>query len=510
VIPYLILKARGSEFIGGYYFYDVNAKINHKFSDKSRLYYSFYNGLDKFYANSNSTYDNETSKSKAGSGWGNMIHALRWNYVLNDQLFCNSTATYSNYDFFINFFNEDKNSLISYEYLSGITDWTGKLDFDYIPNTENYIKFGANITNHTFNPGVNAFKVSQNIASIDTSFGNKAIYSQEAVLYAEDDIDFTPKLKINIGLHYSVFNVKGQTYQSLQPRISTRYLITDDLAAKASVVQMKQYIHLLTSSNIGLPTDLWVPVTNKIKPMDAWQTSIGLAYNLNSNYEFSIEGYYKPMNNLIEYKEGASFLSQNNDWETKIESGKGWAKGIEFLINKTSGKTTGWIGYTLSSTTRQFTNISEGKEFPYKFDRRHDIGIAITHKKSEAFDFGIVWVYGTGTATTLPEEKYASRGIINDYNNSMIEYFTTRNGYRMPSYHRLDIGFNFNKEVRWGTRTWSIGAYNAYNRQNPFFLFFSDNNSEGFNFLGSQSDRMYLKQISIFPIIPYFKYSIKF
>ena len=520
VFPYLYLKAKGSASTGGYYFYDVNGKINHKFSNQSRLYYSFYNGLDKFYANSNDNVDNTSRINEIGSGWGNTIHALRWNYLINDNLFCNSTATYSKYNFFVSYYNEEqkdnKKGVESFEYTSGITDWTGKLDFDYIPNTENYVKFGTSVTNHTFNPGVNAFEV-KNIdigsGAIDTTFGNSKINAQEIVFYAEDDIDITPKLKVNIGLHFSIFNVKRQTYQSLQPRLSSRYLITENLSAKASIVQMKQYIHLLTSSNIGLPTDLWVPVTNKIRPMDAWQTSVGLAYNMNSKFEFSVEGYYKTMYNLVEYKEGASFLSQGNDWEGKVESGKGWSKGIEVLINKTSGKTTGWIGYTLSQTDRQFSAISEGQVFPYKYDRRHDIGIAITHKPSERFDFGIVWVYGTGLATTLAEEKYPSRGMINsgssNFGSGMIEYYSTRNGYRMPAYHRLDIGANFNKKIKWGIRTWSIGAYNVYNHQNPFFLFFSDNKSEGLDFASSDG-KMYLKQISIFPIIPYFKYSVKF
>jgi outer membrane cobalamin receptor len=522
VIPYLVLKSMNSPSIGGYYFYDVNAKINHKFSNRSRLYYSLYNGLDKFYFDYNNTYENETTTGETGSGWGNTIHALRWNYIINDQLFCNSTATYSNYNFFVRFYNkietENGDNIISYEYTSGITDITGKVDFDYIPNPNNYIKFGTNYTSHVFNPGVNALELKDNntTSNIDTSFGNSQILAHEVALYAEDDINITSKLKVNIGIHYSLFNVKNKSYHSFQPRISTRYLINENLSAKASVVHMQQYIHLLTSSNIGLPTDLWVPTTNKLKPMNAWQSSIGMAYNLNSKYEFSIEAYYKPMLNLIEYKEGASFLSQGNDWENKVETGKGWAKGIELLINKTSGKTTGWIGYTLSQTTRQFSQISEGKEFPYKYDRRHDIGIAITHKPSEKFDFGIVWVYGTGTATTLAEEKYPSKNMLNSNSQfyesiGMIEYFSKRNSYRMPAYHRLDIGFNFIKKIKWGSRTWSFGAYNAYNHQNPFFLFFSDNKNEGLNFMGSSSgDQMYLKQISVFPIIPYVKYAIKF
>jgi hypothetical protein len=228
-----------------------------------------------------------------------------------------------------------------------------------------------------------------------------------------------------------------------------------------------------------------------------------LAYDLNRKYEFSVEAYYKPMNNLIEYKEGASFLSLNNTWEKKIENGKGLGQGIEFLVNKTSGKITGWIGYTFSYADRTFKNISFGKTFPYKYDRRHDVSVSVAWKKSEKFDAGLVWVYGTGNAVTLPEEQYAALGNVMDkyifYYGNMIEYFAYRNSYRMPSYHRMDIGVNFHKQIRWGKRTWSFGAYNVYNRQNPFYLDFS-----------SKNNQRVLMQYSIFPVIPYFKYTIKF
>jgi outer membrane cobalamin receptor len=516
VIPYLYLKATNSDYLVGYYFYDINAKINHKFSEKSRLYYSFYKGLDKFYVD----YTNDDYDESASSGWGNDLHALRWNYVLSDNLFCNTTATYSNYNFFILFKETQKTDSINTDgklgYTSGITDWSGKLDFDFIPSTRHYVRFGGNYTYHTFNPGVQVINIKGNNTSdnIDTSYGNYKVYTHEMYAYAEDDIEITDRLKVNLGLHYSFFNVKGQNYHSLQPRFSTRYMITDQISMKASVVQMKQYIHLLSTSNIGLPTDLWVPVTDKIKPMESWQYSVGFAYCPNDMYEYSIEGYYKPMKNLIEYKEGASFISLNNSWENKVESGKGWGKGLEFLINKKSGKINGWIGYTLSYADRQFENISFGQTFPYKYDRRHDVGVAINYKHSETFDMGATWVYGTGQAVTLPEVQYASASnILNGYSDigNMIEYFSKRNSYRMPSYHRLDLGFNFHKQKKYGIRTWSFGVYNAYNRQNPFYLDFDYKNSTGMFFDNNGSSRKkVLKQYSIFPIIPFVKYSYKF
>ena len=508
VIPYLIMKSSNSEFIGGYYFYDVNAKVNHKFSDRSRVYLSLYNGLDKFYAENNQS----SVPSKAGSGWGNSVAALRWNYVINDKLFSNTTATFSNYNFFINAESGDpdsnEKSYSKVEYTSGIKDWSIKNDFEYIPSTRHYIRFGGSYTYHTFNPGVNTFseKREENSITRDTTFGNFKVYTHEASFYLEDDIEITEKLKVNPGLHFSMFQVRNKTYTSLQPRISFRYLITDQLSAKASAVQMKQYVHLLSSSNIGLPTDLWVPATDKVNPMEAWQYATGFAYDLNQKYEFSIEVYYKTMKNLVEYKEGASFFSFSDSWENKIESGKGVGKGIELLVNKTSGKVTGWIGYTLSYADRTFEKISYGKTFPYKYDRRHDISISMAYKKSEKFDMGIVWVYGTGNAATISEETYlsAASAILqsnNSWNNREIEYFESRNSYRTPSYHRLDLGFNFHKPKRWGLRTWSFGFYNAYNRQNPFFLAFDYKNN---------GTVKVLKQYSIFPVIPYFKYSIKF
>ena len=503
---------------GGYFFYDFNAKINHKFSDKSRLYLSAYNGKDRFYAVDKYSYSNDgttyDSESESGINWGNTIAAIRWNYLISPKLFSNTTITYSKYQFEVGFAETEVETDntgtytggYSFEYLSGIQDFSGKVDFDYTPHPDHYVKFGMGYTNHLFTPGVNQITQDEGaISIIDTTFGSDRITAGEFWGYAEDDIKIGNRIKINPGIHFSGFNVNGKTYTSIQPGFSGRYMINEKLSAKASYSHMAQYLHLLTNAGIGLPTDLWVPPTDNIKPQFSNQVALGIAHTHGKLFEISVEGYYKTMSNLIEYKDGASFFGTGTDWESKIEVGNGLSYGAELLLEKKHGKTTGWVGYTLSWTNRQFENLNFGEVYPYRYDRRHDIGIAVTHEINDHVDIGVVWVYGTGNAVTLGTEQYQSYdAVFNGLNGYSylpnIESIESRNNYRMPSYHRLDMVVNFHKKKKWGERTWSFGIYNMYNRQNPFYLFFSNDNQGNTR----------LTQISLFPIIPSFSYSFKF
>ncbi|MFH0761755.1 MAG: TonB-dependent receptor [Bacteroidota bacterium] len=499
-------------FSAGYYFYDLNAKINHKFSDKSRLFLSAYSGKDKAYMNTDEKGDQYRWKDEAGLGWGNLTAALRWNYVITPKLFSNTTITYSRYNFLTSLLDrrEENNELTSeyyFGYDSGIVDWAGKIDFDYLPDPNHSIRFGYNYIYHTFKPGVTVFQMNEAEFPfpIDTVFGNKNIYAHEWSLFAEDDWTVTPRLKANIGLHFSGFKVKDSTYTSLQPRLSARYLVNEKISIKAAYTHMTQYIHLLTNSTIGLPTDLWLPSTDTIKPQKAIQYAFGVIYEPGEGIEISVEGYYKTMDNLIEYKEGASFFSLEDDWQDKIEMGEGRAYGVEILARKQFGKTSGWIGYTLSWSERRFENISFGEWFPYKYDRRHDVSIVLNQQIKDNIDIGVTWVFGTGNAVTLPLEKYASlESYWYDYRYfSGIEYFQNRNSYRMPAYHRLDIGINFRKDTKWGERVWSFGAYNVYNRKNAFYLAFDQ------EYVENGPAETVLKQYSLFPIIPSISYSFK-
>ncbi len=513
--PFIKMASEG-QGTGGYYFYDVNAKINHKFSERSRLYFSNYFGDDKFYfrnRNRGSSGMGEIYNDYTTSGlrWGNIISALRWNYEINNRLFSNTTITYSRYRFNVGYAFESERSdasgtrteKASFDYFSGIQDWAAKVDFDYIPNPRHYIRFGLGDIYHTFTPGVNQFKSQDSYsAPVDTSYGSFKTFAHEFYGYIEDDFNLSDNWKMNGGLHLSGFVLRSKTYFSAQPRFSTRYLVGKNSSLKASYARMAQYIHLLTNTSIGLPTDLWVPATGKVRPQFSDQVALGYAQTLKEKFQFSVETYYKHMRNVIEYVDGASFLDNAADWQDKVESGQGWAYGVEFLLEKKTGKTTGWIGYTLAWNNRRFENINFGKTFPYRYDRRHDIGVAIYHKFNERVDIGVVWVYGTGNAVTLGHERYmpAMESLGNWGFPTEVVHIDSRNNYRMPSYHRLDIGVNLHKKLRRHERTWSFGVYNLYSRQNPFFLYFGTNTR----------GNTVLKQVSLFPLIPSFSYAFKF
>lgn len=511
---YKPFQTEGTESaLPAYFFYDINAKINHSFNSRNRIYLSMYSGKDHVgTANKGNSDDNERSYDyKDGFGWGNLTTAVRWNSVLSGKLFSNVTLNYSKYKFSIFRNSEEINhvtdevSYNSYNYFSGINDAGGRWDLDWFASTTHSIKTGINFTNHSFNPGITLVKNKgyEQVSDIDTTLGNKS-YVREAYIYAEDEIKFTDKLSGNLGLNYSIFSVEQKSYFSLQPRIALSYALSPDLKIKTSYGKMSQYLHLLTNSTTGLPTDLWLPVTRKIKPQEAWQTALAVEYDLNDQYSFSIEGYVKKMTGLIEYKEGASFFKINGTWEDKVEIGKGQSKGIELLIQKEEGKTTGWIGITLSKTTRQFDNINNGIEFPFRYDRRLDIGIMVMHKFSERVSASCSWVFGTGNRITLPTEKI--RTFIGDSAQfgdlqtiTYVRNITSVNNFQTPSYHKLDIGFDFNKKKKHWTRTWSFGAYNAYNHKNPFYIY-----------ADLRDKPPSIKQVSLFPILPYFKYSIVF
>jgi len=304
-------------------------------------------------------------------------------------------------------------------------------------------------------------------------------------------------------VHYSGFFLKNKWYQSWQPRVSMRYLINENISLKAAFTQMDQYIHLLTNSTVGLPTDLWLPSTDSIHPQRSYQGAVGIAYNFRDIWDFTIEGFYKTMDNLIEYKEGASFFDIGEKWESKLEIGRGWSYGVEFLARKNIGKLTGWIGYTLAWSWRQFDNLNFGEPFPYKYDRRHYVSVVVMYQLNENIDFGATWVYGTGNAITLAVAQYEdlNSGLSNYYfYGDPVEHYNGRNSYRSPAYHRLDLSANFHKNIKIGERTWSVVLYNAYSRQNPFYLYF------GYNNFGQRV----LKQVSLFPVIPSVRYSLKF
>ncbi len=533
------------KFSAGYFFYDINAKVNNKFSDKDRVFLSVYTGKDKAYVKMNEDYSYQDEVNKYSSDfdlhWGNLTSALRWNHVYTPKLFGNTTLTYSRYNFITAISEEDEytswnnpddtkvyKDKFEISYLSGIEDYTVKLDYDYLPSPNHKIKFGANGIYHIFKPGISALRVSddENKQNVDTTYGSKNIYAREYAVYAEDDIRIGKIIKVNIGGRISGLSVQDTFYYSLEPRISARFLITDKWSIKAAYSEMTQYLHFLTNSTIGLPTDLWLPATKRIPPQHSVQYAAGTAITLPYDLNLTLEAYYKDMTNLIEYKEGASFFEDpeegslaGTNWEDKVEIGKGNSYGAEVMLSKNIGDLTGWLAYTWSKTNRQFENISFGQVFPYRYDRRHDASIALTYKFNDKIDVGATWVYGTGISVTLAQQRYLPLNAIEDiidqkqnsgvdyyyYGSGTVEYYGKRNNYRLPNYHRLDLSINFNKKVKYGVRTWNISIYNAYNRKNAFYVDFT-----GGMFTENNSNKRQLMKYSLFPIIPSVSYTYKF
>ncbi len=512
-------EEEGTEGNTGYYFYDLNAKINHVFSPSDRLYLSAYLGDDRFYFNArerDEVFTNEYTENNLG--WGNLTSALRWNHVWNPKLFSNTTATFSRYelDTFASFGEEDVETEayteISLDYVSGINDVSLKIDFDYLPSPKHFIRFGASTIFHEFKPGTFGLKDLDTATNYEFNLtvGQADIRAAEHALYIEDDWKISDKLKTNIGLHASGFQVEGKTYASLQPRISSRYLINDELSVKASFATMRQYIHLLSLEGIGLPTDLWLPTTERVAPQNSYQLALGLAKNFGSKYEFSVEGYYKKMENLISYKDGSGLFEFTN-WQDRITQGDGDSYGAEIFLQKKQGRFSGWLGYTLSWTYRQFDDLNFGERFPYRYDRRHDLSLVGQYKWKDGIHLSAAWVFGTGNAVTLANSQVVGHfgqetnlsGPFTNFDTFLENFYAEKNNFRMGSYHRLDIGINFIKKKKNYSRTWSIGAYNTYARKNPFFLY-QDTYYDG------EEERYRLRRVSLFPMIPYVTYSFEF
>jgi len=479
-----------------YYFYDVNAKVNHAFSDRSHVYFSFYKGKDYGTTENEGVGYGTRILTTDITNWGNMLATMRWNYVFNNKLFCNTTLNYSKFDYSLEnknaqtsgTFNDDYSSTFS----SRIEDFIFKADFNYQPLYNHQIRFGINQTLHNFKPGVQVFRKTnmEDQLEADTTLGNKNIQCVESVLYAEDEIQINTKISVNIGLRASMFNTSNKTYADIEPRLSAQYKLTNKIALTTSAVKSVQYIHLLSNSKLSLATDLWIPSTEKIKPEKAYQISLGVNYQLTKMWSFTTEAYYRTMQDLIEYKEGASFMTNASSWDEKVETGAGLAYGVEFMIEKQSGKLNGSLNYTLARSERTFSNINFGETFPFRYDKRHYVNIALNYRLTKSIDAGIVWLYSTGNAVTYSDWKDGGYLIYR------------RNSYRLSPYHRLDVSLAWHKVKKLRKTTISIGAYNVYNRNNIYNIELHHTLNDARFFVTIEK--------SLFPVIPFINYRIEF
>lgn len=530
-------KKDGSKTRARYAFHDLNLKVNHRFNDRSRMFVSLYNGNDVLKGGSTEfpgadSKENYIDDVDASLRWGNLMATAGWTYVYNNQLFGKISGVYTryrsnlkntqNYEFGLPGEEDYTNRYNEISSQTSITDIGLRSSFDYQPAADHHIRFGADFLLHRFRPEYNQMKTA-NVSKEDTTktgevYTNDLLLGKEFSLFAEDDWALTPALSVNAGLRFSLFNIQHKTYTNFEPRLSMRWLLAENLSFKTSYARMAQYVHLLSNSYMNLPTDAWMPVTRKLKPLVSDQVSAGFYYNLNQTYNFSIEGYFKKMHNQLDFKDGYSFLPGTADWEDKTTSGTGRGYGAEFMVRKETGRTTGWVGYTLSWADRKFKEINNGERFPSRYDNRHKLNIVVMHKLSPKVELTGAWTYSSGNHLTLSLESF--EGFLDENNNhsnhwnqsETIDHFTERNNFQMPAYHRLDLGINIYRPKKKGRMgIWNISIYNVYSRMNPFMVYKSDRYETSWETGSPVSKRIpVFKQVGIMPIIPSITYTYKF
>lgn len=482
------------------YFYDLNAKANYKISDKDRVFLSGYFGRDDFKLG-----------DQFGFDWGNATGTFRWNRIINDKLFSNTSIMFSNFDYRVRIGSDEEGFGIA----SNIRDWSLKQDFSHYVNSNNTLKYGLNAIHHTFRPG--RLETSEGIGFNEINLEDR--YALELGAYIQNEQKIGNRFSLNYGIRYSGFNYMGEGtdyqfdedgnitgsesyeswesiryWQGLEPRFSASFILAEDKSIKAGYNRIFQYIHQLSNTTTSTPVDAWVPTSNNVAPQIGDQVAIGYYQNFKSNeYQFSVEGYYKWLQNQIDYRPNAD-LVLNDLVEGELVYGRGMAYGAEFQLKKTKGKFTGWVNYTLSRALRQFDEIDNGAIFPARQDRIHDLNVVLTYKFSDKWVASTSFVYYTGDAVTFPTAQYAVDGFT-------VPYIQSRNGNRFPDYHRLDLGLTwYGEKKKRFEQSVSFSIYNVYARENTFAINFIENAETG------QTEAV---QTALFRLIPSITWNFK-
>jgi len=496
-----------------YNFYDINAKLNHRFSEKSSLSFTYYAGADKAsFIEKHRVINPEkdySQKREQSNGWGNQIASLRWQYMPNEKTRFTAKAYISQYNF--NQYN-DFHLKVNYQSdtIKKVDDYTsynltnGLRDVDYSAkvavqlNKFLGIRLGSGYTQHTFTPGDRTLYTQVDSVKRSYQYNDRKVVTPE--IYSHGQIEYHhPKIGyFDLGIRITYFGLgEKQFYVRPEPRFNYRYKINQRTWVKASASQNIQFFHQLNNLAMGLPSDLWVPSVAGLEPSKARQSAIGMT-RAGKHYQLSSEIFYKKFYNLLEYKENAVYATSAVNWEQMVTQGGGEAKGMELLIEKTTGKLTGWASYTLMYNTRQFAQINQGKVFPSRYDRRHNINLVGIYQFSKVFTISGTWTFNTGFAYTLPSGIYPSPTATDPY--AEIYIYGNRNNARARDNHRLDLSAQYVIKSKSFLQTWSFGLYNCYNRQNPFFI------TLAYNPQGNRS----LYQLSLLPIIPHLNYQITF
>ena len=510
LISSALLNLADSDVKFGYYFGDLNFKLSHKFSNRDKLYLSTYWGGDlaKLKVKDVSFFDDKTQKSTNKVGWGNFTNSLRWNHVYNDKLFGNTSLILSRYTYLVKDIRENKDENNDYkesfyhEFYSGIRDYSLKSEFDYIPQAKYYYKFGIEANFHQTKPGSNIYRNAQ--ADKENLIKDRSINALELALYFQNQTQWNKKLLTNFGFRFTSFMLKGKDYASFEPRLTAQYRLNSKLSLNTGYSMMSQYMHLITSSTLSLPTDVWLPVSKDIKPIRSHQFNMGSIWQISSQWLVNSELFYKQTNNTLEFSENSYLYKGVHKWASMVEAGKGWSTGFELLIKKHKGNTQGHLAYTLAKSEVNYKYLNKGKAYPSPYDRRHDLSIQVSQKLSSKIDININWIFGSGLPLTIPNMSVSTISPYQPIEITETPVFSERNSVRMPNYQRIDVSINFKKKKRHGTRIWNLSFYNIYNRNNASYVYLQQKYDD-------QGKSIYnIKQLSFFGIIPSVSYSYQF
>lgn len=504
-----------------FYFYDVTAKLNYIVSPSDRIYVSFLSGYDHFdygynYRNVTLEYEGGEKRSVAVNDnqkikWGSLVSSVRWNHIFGNSLFMNFTSFLSRYRF--------RNTLIATEmadtygyrhkYFSGVHDWGGRVDFTwYLTALQSTMRFGANITHHTFTPSVTIMTASaeDSTATMLNTKSQKTMKCYEYHLYWEDEFEYG-KLRGNIGLHISALNKSDMSqYMRIEPRMSLGYDFTRWLAVKVGYTDMTQFLQLMRIASVASPADIWLPISSTLSPPRSWQWNFEGRVKLTNYLTFTTELYYKKFVHTQTYKNTNLFsILSSDEWDSMFVNGEGYAKGLEFFLLRDGRRLNGWLGYSWSRSLNRFDEINNGVYFPSDNDRTHSLFVNCSYKVTESMDFSAAWSYNTGSPVTISDQRYVIAG--NEINSDMpmLSIEGKRNGYRMPNSHTLSLGVNIRKKREKTSRILSFGVYNVYSRKNPMFVYWKQGTEP------AERDNYELKQFSLIAWPwPYLRYSIQF
>lgn len=479
----------------GYTFYDLNAKINYQITPKDKLF------LSGFYGNDNANYTGASSLNY-GINFGNSTATLRWNHLFNQKLFANTSFIINNYHLGL---STIQSGYVAQLY-SSIKDINAKTDFEFYPNQNHNVRFGVNFSTHTFAPFSASIKIPKSGKVPKFNPDSLAIktHTNELAFYFNDEIKISPNFSLNVGIRVPYFYTKDISYKYLEPRISTKINLNQETSLKLSYTVMNQFLHLIPNSTASLPTDIWIPASKITAPQQSKQISLGLFKNFKENtYKTSLEVYYKDMKNQALFKEG-TLLTQVSVIENNLTFGKGYSYGAELFIEKNSGKFNGWLAYTLSWTNQTFKDLNFGKEFPFAYDRRHNLSLVGNYDLSKHWIISGAFVFNTGRPYTLPVGRVDVGNGGTLYNGTYADY-TERNNYRLNNFHRLDVSAIYKKTRQIFHKSyeseWVFSVYNLYSRRNPYFVYLSTD---------EVTKLPVATQVSLLPAVPSVSYNFKF